>query len=36
MAIPLRRMFVGRPMPDLQVPLTGLRETSATAGINAG
>jgi radical SAM superfamily enzyme YgiQ (UPF0313 family) len=37
MAIPLRRMFVGRPMPGLQVPTTGMRETSAaTAVVQAG
>ncbi len=31
MAKPLRRMFVGQPMPDLQVPTTGLRQPAASA-----
>ena len=34
MAIPLRRMFIGRPMPDLQVPLTRLDQSSASANAN--
>ena len=28
MAIPCRRLFAGRPMPDLQVPIPGLRESA--------
>jgi len=36
MAIPLRRMFIGRPMPDLQVPSTGLRDPSAAVSVNVG
>jgi hypothetical protein len=33
MAIPLRRMFVGQPMPDLQVPVTRLRDTSVPPAV---